>query len=561
MSYQALARKYRPQTFRDIIGQPTIVRTLQNAIDQKRIHHAYLFSGVRGIGKTTSARIFAKALNCVKGPTIEPCNECSTCREITEGIDLDVREIDAATYTQVDNIRELREITQFQPARDLYRIFIIDEAHMLSSGAWNALLKLIEEPPPHVVFMMATTEIHKVPATILSRVQQFALRKITVPEVADRLEEICSAENIEAERAALEMVAMRGEGSVRDSLSLLDQVVAFTGRAITMQDVNDVLGLSDDHFLNRLLTAVNDGDAAVVIDTLEEAAEGGRDFKLLFRDVLSHLRSMLFIRSGARASESADTASGKQLHDLAARFEYSELLRILNLLLKDDELVSRSEYQRLAVEIAFLKATTLPRLRRVEEELKAGGSPQSGGSGSSRQVIAPKVARRLAPVSEAPELSTAPVREQKQERPNAPEATPAQRSGPKVATEDLEAEFVARVRADRKLLASYLDQAAGVQFGSGAVTINFDPSNNFAYEYLANAEQQRYLEQIATQLTGEPMRVDVRKGPGRAPASPKGGAQEVADSQPADDPLLKAFARHLGGEIVAGSPGKSSEDR
>jgi len=561
MSYQALARKYRPQTFRDIIGQPTIVRTLQNAIDQKRIHHAYLFSGVRGIGKTTSARIFAKALNCVKGPTTEPCNECSNCREITEGIDLDVREIDAATYTQVDNIRELREITQFQPARDLYRIFIIDEAHMLSSGAWNALLKLIEEPPPHVVFMMATTEIHKVPATILSRVQQFALRKITVPEVADRLEEICSAENIEAERAALEMVALRGEGSVRDSLSLLDQVVAFTGRAITMQDVNDVLGLSDDHFLNRLLTAVNDGDAAVVIDTLEEAAEGGRDFKLLFRDVLSHLRSMLFIRSGARAAESANTASGKQLHDLASRFEYTELLRILNLLLKDDELVSRSEYQRLAVEIAFLKATTLPRLRRVEEELKAGGSPKAGGGTTPpRQVATPSVAKRIASASAAPEVSTPPARERKQEKPVAPEVTTEQESVPRASTDDLEAQFVARVRTDRKLLASYLDQAAGVEFGSAAITINFDATNNFAYEYLANAEQQRYLEQIATQLTGNPMRVDVRKGPGSTPTSPKGSALEATVSQPADDPLLRAFARHLGGEIVAGSPGKSSED-
>src|SRR5213075_1522253 len=187
MSYQALARKYRPQSFHDIVGQETAVRTLQNAIRDQRIHHAYLFSGVRGVGKTTAARVLAKALNCVHGPAAEPCNECTICREITEGIDLDVREIDAATYTGVDNIRELREVTQFQPARDRYRIFIIDEAHMLSTGAWNALLKILEEPPPHVIFMFATTEVNKVPQTIISRVQKFQLRKITIAELMTRI--------------------------------------------------------------------------------------------------------------------------------------------------------------------------------------------------------------------------------------------------------------------------------------------------------------------------------------------------------------------------------------
>src|SRR5438874_5589425 len=207
MSYQALARKYRPQRFSDIIGQETVVRTLQNAIEQNRIHHAYLFSGVRGIGKTTLARILAKALNCAKGPATEPDNVCTICKEITEGIDLDVREIDAATYTGVDSIRELRDVTQFQPARDRFRIFIIDEAHMLSAPAWNALLKLIEEPPPHVVFMFATTEINKVPQTIISRVQKQLLRKITLAELIGRLSEISESEKIKADRAALDIIA------------------------------------------------------------------------------------------------------------------------------------------------------------------------------------------------------------------------------------------------------------------------------------------------------------------------------------------------------------------
>src|ERR1051325_6855050 len=207
MSYQAPTRKHRPQSFADTLGQENAVRTLQNAIEDHRIHHAYLFSGVRGVGKTTIARILAKALNCAKGPAAEPCNECVICREITEGIDLDVREIDAATYTGVDNVRELRDVTQFQPARDRYRIFIIDEAHMLSTASWNALLKLIEEPPPHVIFMFATTEMHKVPQTIISRVQRFMLRKISLEDLTGRLADICNREGITAEKEALEIIA------------------------------------------------------------------------------------------------------------------------------------------------------------------------------------------------------------------------------------------------------------------------------------------------------------------------------------------------------------------
>ncbi|MCU1228304.1 MAG: polymerase subunit gamma and tau, partial [Acidobacteria bacterium] len=271
MAYQALARRYRPQTFADVIGQETIVRTLQNAIEEQRIHHAYLFSGVRGVGKTTAARILAKALNCEHGPTVEPDNTCSICREITEGIDMDVREIDAATYTGVDNIRELRDTTQFQPARDRYRIFIIDEAHMLSTGAWNALLKILEEPPPHVIFMFATTELNKVPQTILSRVQKELLRKITLDDLIARVRKIVDAEGIEADDRAIEIIARRGEGSVRDSLSLLDQVIAFGGRSITAADVATVLGLSDTTFFARIATLIAEGDHGGILEALDEA--------------------------------------------------------------------------------------------------------------------------------------------------------------------------------------------------------------------------------------------------------------------------------------------------
>src|SRR2546428_581724 len=374
MSYQALARKYRPQRFSDIIGQETVVRTLQNAIEQKRIHHAYLFSGVRGIGKAQVAGILANALNCVSRQGTEPDHSCTICKELPQGIDLDVREIDAATYAGVDSIRDLRDVTQFQPARDRFRIFIIDEAHMLSQGAWNALLKLIEEPPPHVIFMFATTEMQKVPATILSRVQKFTLRKITLEELIGRLRQICEAEKIEADDAALEIVARRGEGSVRDALSILDQIIAFSGRSISAADVATVLGLSDTNFFARLLTLVSEGNHAGIIDALQEAAESGRDFKLLFRDLLNFVRSMLLLAAGAKP-ELLGAEDVALIQSVAQKFSYSELLRIANLLMRDDDVINRAEHQRLAVEIALLKAATFPRLRAVEEVLSGGQPP------------------------------------------------------------------------------------------------------------------------------------------------------------------------------------------
>jgi DNA polymerase-3 subunit gamma/tau len=501
MSYQALARKYRPQRFSDIIGQETVVRTLQNAIEQSRIHHAYLFSGVRGIGKTTAARILAKALNCVQGPATEPDNACTICREITEGIDLDVREIDAATYTGVDSIRDLRDVTQFQPARDRFRIFIIDEAHMLSQGAWNALLKLIEEPPPHVVFMFATTEMQKVPATILSRVQKFTLRKITVDELIGRLRQICEAEQIEADGAALEIVARRGEGSVRDALSILDQIIAFSGRSISAADVATVLGLSDTNFFARLLTLVSEGDHAGIIDALQEAAESGRDFKLLFRDLLNFVRSTLILAAGAKP-ELLGAEDVALIQSVTQKFSYSELLRIANLLMRDDDVINRAEHQRLAVEIALLKAATFPRLRAVEEVLGGGF-----------------------------EVSESRSREAKK-HPETPQPRDSDTSA-----------FLQRVQKARPLIAGYLANAKSSR-KDDVITLIF----NDTYSADAVAETREALESIAREVYGAPISIAVQT---EAKAVPADGTSPLRE-----DPVLKAFHKHLGGEVVEGRRSK-----
>jgi DNA polymerase-3 subunit gamma/tau len=533
MSYQALARKWRPQTFRDIIGQPTIVRTLSHAIEQSRIHHAYLFSGVRGVGKTTTARILAKALNCVKGPTTEPCNQCSACREITEGIDMDVREIDAATYSKAEDVREIREVMQFQPARDRYRVFIIDEVHSLSGQAWNALLKQIEEPPPHVIFMMATTELQKVPATILSRVQQLLFRNVTAEDITGRIQEICREEGIQIEPQALGILASRGEGSVRDSLSLLDQIVAFSGRSITGADVVTILGISDSRQLARIVTLIQEGDHAGLLQTLEEASQSGRDFKLLFRDLLGYFRNLLVLAGGGDPSLVAGAGEDLQnMKTLASQFEYTELLRILNLLIKDDELVSRSEQQRLAVEIAILKAATLPRLRSVERAL-AGETAAS--SAPSRPATPPAPARRAVHTESA-----------------APKAAEVPRPSPARDVEqgELARRVTEEVRKTRKMAASYLDQARQSRGEGDTITFEFDPADEFAAKFLAEAAQLDFLKETAKNLAGRP--VDVR-------VSFIGGKSDdkKQERRISDDPVVKAFAKHLGGEVV--SHGRDSE--
>ena len=259
MSYQVLARKYRPQRFDDVVGQEVVTRTLRNAIASGRIAQAFVFAGSRGCGKTTTARILARALNCVKGPTADPCGECDACVEIAQGRDLDVLEIDAASHTGVDNIREVVIAgLAFPPARDRYKVFIIDEVHQLSTASFNALLKSIEEPPPHVVFMMATTELHKIPDTILSRSQVFEFRTISPKAIGDQLRRITTAEQVEVSDAALALIARAAEGSMRDAQSALDQVMAFAGKTIGIDDVSTVLGLVGRDLLMDVIDAVVD---------------------------------------------------------------------------------------------------------------------------------------------------------------------------------------------------------------------------------------------------------------------------------------------------------------
>jgi DNA polymerase-3 subunit gamma/tau len=287
VSYLVLARKYRPQTFEDLIGQEHVTKTLANAIAQNRVAHAFLFTGVRGVGKTTSARILAKCLNCLgpdgkaTGPTATPCQKCAACTEIGAGSDMDVQEIDAASYNGVDEVRRLQEGLAFRPARDRFKIYIVDEVHMLSNAAWNAFLKTLEEPPPHVKFIFATTEVHKVPVTILSRCQRYDFKLVAAKQIGARLKDVLAREELKADDGAVSILAREAAGSVRDAMSLLDQVIAYGSAKISAEDVARVLGVADREILTKLTGAILAGDAPTTLEVLDAGSRQGIDLEHL----------------------------------------------------------------------------------------------------------------------------------------------------------------------------------------------------------------------------------------------------------------------------------------
>jgi DNA polymerase-3 subunit gamma/tau len=532
VSYQVIARKYRPQTFADLTGQEHITRTLKQALDQQRLHHAYLFSGVRGTGKTTTARILAKGLNCHAGVTSQPCLKCPSCVEIAAGNALDVLEIDAASNTGVDNVRDvIINNIAMAPARDRYKVFVIDEVHMLSTSAFNALLKTLEEPPAHVVFIMATTELRKVPDTILSRCQQFEFRQIPTEKIFGRLREIAANEAIKIGDAALREIARAGAGSLRDAQSAFDQVIAFSGDEITEEDVSTALGLVSAATLGLFAKAVANQDTSAMLNLVEEISVRGYDLRNFARELMAYLRHLLVVKSGITGGEILNVTDVEidRLKQLASHFSEEDLVRCFHLLAETEKEIKDSPHPRFQLEIGLVKLTQATRLRTLDELIKRLEELESrlngaGGGVTTRPASEDNIARNQATassekkaISQPPDFPDFDLTEP--DNLYEPESVqpPQQISAPKLKTQsdatpvsagrEVEAILNEVQKMNRGLVMTALEEAQALEFREGALIAIFGADDVFAKRVRDSGQLFRDLGQ---NLFGQPVIIEVK---------------------------------------------------
>ncbi|MFQ5724604.1 MAG: DNA polymerase III subunit gamma/tau, partial [Terriglobia bacterium] len=538
MAYQVIARKYRPQTFDEIIGQEPIVRTLKNAIQQNLVAHAYIFSGTRGVGKTTTARILAKALNCQKGPTTTPCGKCPPCQEIAAATAVDVLEIDAASNRGIDEIRELRETVRYLPARDPTKVFIIDEVHMLTTEAFNALLKTLEEPPPRVLFVLATTEPQRIPSTIQSRCQSFHFRTISFQEILAVLERVARQEKTKVEPEALAVMARAAEGSLRDALSVLDQALAYCGRSIAGPQVRELLGVVEAEVLDALVEAIATASSEKILRLVDSLVRDGHNLQYFCKEALRHIRNLLLVRIGGPAAELAEAAGQERraLETAARQFSEEDLLRFFNVLLRAEGELRWSPHPRLHLELALLKLVQAERLVPLEEVLAELTNSPSAAASVPRQSAAERQPAAPAPGRRSPKSNPAPVAA------TPPAATPP----PAPAGSSLPAETIAHIQqevhARSKFLGSLVDQVFQWEREKGALKLWFAPENRALVEMLGRKQHQE-LEGIVSQVLGEPVKV-----------YPKVGAAVAAPAQPTAErkekhPVVQALLERFGGTV------------
>ncbi|HEV8211892.1 MAG TPA: DNA polymerase III subunit gamma/tau [Vicinamibacterales bacterium] len=551
MSYQVIARKWRPQQFDDVVGQQAVTRTLRNALKSGRLAQAFVFAGPRGVGKTTTARILARAFNCEQGPTGDPCGRCEACREITDGRDMDVLEIDAATHTGIDNVREvIISGLGIMPVRDRFKIFIIDEVHQLSNASFNSLLKSIEEPPPHVVFMMATTELDKIPETVLSRAQVYEFRTISTKAIAAQLRKIMDAEGITVGEDSLQLIARDAEGSMRDAQSKLDQVIAFTGTTITADDVSTVLGLVGRDLLLDTLQAVADEDAPASFALAARAVEMGYDLRAVCRELSRVVRDVLVLAvDPGRINDPEIAGEGERdrLKALAGRFSREDLLRAFDLLTRAEQEIKSAAQPRYHLEMALLRWIHLRKLVPIEDLIAGAGS----GSGSNRTLperAAPAVARpappasvgrpapTAAPARSAPSVSAPSLAAQAARAAANVAAVPEPKSASAAAAGNLKDALLAEIRKTKMAFyGTVVAQAQKIEVTGDRMTFTFSPNQRALRDMFE--QHKTWLESIAQPIAGRRITMTAAQGDSAAaPASADAAAQagaKTADTQAA----------------------------
>ncbi len=606
MEYQVSARKFRPGTFEELIGQPHVVQTLRNAILRQQVAHAYLFSGMRGVGKTTAARILAKALNCEKGPTPEPCGQCESCLEIARGNSVDVIEIDGASNTGVDDVRELRENVKFSPFRGTYRIYIIDEVHMLSNSAFNALLKTLEEPPPHAVFIFATTEVHKIPPTITSRCQHFNFRRIPRREIIARLQEVVKHVDVEIAERSLGAMARASEGSMRDALSLLDQAVAFGGNTITEQDVDEMLGAVPDELVGRIVQTVVTQDPAAAVALVGEVVDHGYDLRAYCGAVVERMRHLMI----AAVVPGFEQAQGlmdlpdedvKHLLTEAKSLSVEQLQEVFHLFAQAEDRLRSTAHPRFVFEVAAVRAARLlERSAQVPQPVETARGPQSPVSRTPAEksgqasVASPTPVRSpdpgtsgrpSAPVSgqgggpsppvpqEPPQPKTVvsvprtapPAVETKsvsQPRPAAPGSPPALRQ------EDWQ-RVVESVIQHSPNIGSFLEMGRLVKIEGNQVIVGFPKTASVACSRIQKEDNRARIVRACQEVAGVTIHLRVVELTGEAGDGPtirqmRAKRQEQDDEalleQARANPMVKHAMELFGGEVVKASRAKGEKE-
>ena len=553
MAYEVLARKYRPQTFDEVVGQKLVTDTLKNAILQDRVAHGYLFSGARGVGKTTTARILAKALNCAQGPTVTPCGECDSCREIASSSAIDVLEIDAASNRGIDEIRELRESARYLPSRDRRKVFIIDEVHMLTPEAFNALLKTLEEPPESVLFILATTEAHKIPTTILSRCQHFAFRLVDYREILGELERIAREEQIQSDAASLGLIARAAAGSLRDGLSLLDQAIAYSGQQLDEESLRRLLGAVPDQVLEELMRGVHASDAARVLEGVERLIRQGFEIQQLTSELTRFIRNLMVARVCGPDPQllPLPEESLSRLKELAAAYGPEDLSRFLQIMLRTQAEVRFSLEPRFHLELALMKLVHAQRLEPLENLLvelgegatKAGSKPAAPGPVAKPSPSA-GVDKPPLPVTARPDVTVAASEPEVR---HAPPRTP-----PPTLLRGADAQPLAlirdRVQARSKLLSNFLEHnLVGWRLQDGQARFTFSEEVRWALDILAEHENRELLRSICSEVLGQPVQVSVSvEEPGNAPADE--GRVRLSPRERAErDPRVRAVIERFKG--------------